>query len=253
MLIDSPLTLAVYALSAKTLGDDNVCVGDRLKSAKLVFLVHYPLFEKAIKSFSFSFQIDRRGPFTEELWDTWDSLESGGYLDVPPSEQHLPPGERRYDPLKVTDAGFKRAYSFIQHLKSYPENDPILEQIRNTALHHGRKQTQEIADYCYELEVTPCGATKSARISDIDEGTFLTMNSSPSVTMGSIKVDEDWLTEFDIEQKRHASIGTPAEELARLHTLELVAEVAAGFSEIECGEYFILTRDDFHGKTVVFD
>lgn len=207
---------------------DGKTIGDRLKVAKLLFLATHDLFSQQTKAFSFSFYRHRHGPFTTELYETWEELNWMGFLEVQPG----PSGQ-----LMLTEEGIKAAARYEQQLKILGNQD-VLQTFRRLSDSYCQLSTDELLRRVYNMEVTPLGWQQPVRIGDTPMGAYFTGILDRQEARWSVAIDDAtasaFFNEFPRAQKPQSVTDADYKEIYASALRGIRAE-KAGLPAIEVG------------------
>ena len=181
--IDAMLSLV---LLRGCVSEDGNTIGDRLKVTKLLFLAAHDLFSRQTKAFNFSFYRYHHGPFTTELYETWEELSWMGFLEIEPG----PRGR-----LKLTDAGVKAAEWYDQRLR-ISRNQPIMQVFDRVANSYAQLSTAELLQRVYSMTVVPLGWQGQVDVRQTPPGVYYTCNLDYEEAKLSVTIDDDTAREF---------------------------------------------------------
>lgn len=226
-LVDGLLTLALLRLAMPE-GPGS----DRLKVAKLVFIPCLEMFEQRAKGFNFSFYRYTWGPFTKELYETWEDLEWAGLLEV---------GSGASGKITLTQQGHELAASFIEEVLDTPKNRPFLECLRSAAEKYGTLSTGALLKQVYSRPVTPIGFIKRVTVGATPIGLYFTAPWDEDVAVSSLDVPDVWLARADAHRQRAQAQTAGRPDIAEESILEELAQAVAAD---ERGEGRRLTAQD---------
>ena len=203
-LTDALLTLVL--LDACT-SDDGKTVGDRLKVTELVFLAAHSLFSEQTRAFNFSFYRYHYGPFTTELYETWEELGWMGFLELEPGTSGR---------LKLTEAGVKGAECYEQRLRQ-SGNHAILQTFKRISDTYAQLSTGELLQRVYGMEIAPLGWRQPMAVRQIPKDAYLTGILEEKEAKTSLNIDDDTVRDFFGEspaaQKSREKAGAAYEEI----------------------------------------
>jgi len=199
-------------------------VGDRLKVMKLAFLATYDMFRRRAKGFSYSFYRYQYGPFTSEVYETWQDLSSAGLMELSPQPQ----GQ-----IGLTAAGRDFAEAFAAEVLTRGENSQFDQILSGVADSYGADSTTELLRKVYGMQVRPLGWEDFTTIGATPEGLYLTKRIEVAEARAILQVDDSWLHRFDaVRQEAAAAVsGVPF-----LHTERTLQEIAAALEAEHRGE-----------------
>jgi uncharacterized protein YwgA len=132
-LLDAPLLLYIMKQATPVYG--------RAKLQKTTFLVEHHLKEEGLVGPHFSFFRYLKGPFSGQLWDTFDKLAALGFLF-----------KTTFQP---TDRGLFLIDLVVPELREHPKNQAVF-RIMDQVLERYKKWTgSKLINYVYNLEVIP--------------------------------------------------------------------------------------------------
>ena len=212
ILTDELMTLALYFLCS---GKSQV--GDRLKSMKLSFLNTYDLFTKKVKGLEFAFYRYKYGPFTEQLYETWEDLCWAGFLDI---------GCGALGSVSVTDEGKNIALDFIRQILTREENRVFFDSTLDVANVHAAKSTAELMDEIYAMCVRPIGLATEMTIENVPLGVFLIERILDKDAKSILHIEDEWLQKYDLARQLGRAVGSEAFTRAiGLQTPKMLREV----------------------------
>ena len=182
---DTLLSLVLFDFCAP----DSGILGDRLKATKLLFLATFESACRRLKSLNYSFYRYTHGPFTRELYATWQELNDLGYLDVPSN----PSGD-----IVITEEGRAAARYFLSRMESgaVPGVEVVKTVFTQVADTYGPLSTPELLKRVYDMKVIPVGWQEQAVIRDVPTGAYFTCILEPKQSLEVVSVGEDTTNEF---------------------------------------------------------
>ncbi len=182
---DTLLSLILLDMCA----DDSGAVGDRLKTTKLLFLAAIESSKRRLKGLNYSFYRYTHGPFTRELYATWEELSELGYLDVP---------VERFGIITVTEEGRAAARHFRNRMESraLPGMANVTQVFSQVADTFSSLGTAEILRCVYDMEVVPVGWQQQVAIRDVPNGAFFTCILEATESLEAFEMDEYTQSEF---------------------------------------------------------
>ena len=203
-LTDGMLSLV---LLKACVSDDGKTVGDRLKVARLLFLATHDLFSRQNKAFNFSFYRYHHGPFTTELYETWEELGWMGFLELEPGAAGR---------LKLTDEGVAGAERYEQRLLQLG-NHSIIQTFKRISDSYAQLSTDEILQKVYSMEIAPLGWREPVNLRQTPQGSYFTAILDEKEAKLSLIIDDDIVGEFFAEspaaQKSKEKAGAAYEEI----------------------------------------
>lgn len=236
-LTDALVTLAAFARVQQTSGGR---VGDRLKAAKLLFLMSHALFVDRVRALHFSFYRYMYGPFTPELYDTWEELAFAGYL----TRGSGPKGE-----IVVTPEGLECAERFSGEVLGMHRSSPTGEMVESRAGSAVREvidqvadskasyRTGELLDAVYAMQLRPLGWGEPVQVKDVPVGVYLTKIVEEREATAVLRVPERWHRSLQLAQMRatESAVGPGRTVLDGL-TLAEAQDLHEALSQDERGE-----------------
>lgn len=198
-LTDSLMTLAFLNRCAPVEG----IVGDRLKVTKLLWLLSESLFSRRLKGLNFSFYRYSYGPFTKELYETWEDLNWAGLLEI---------GRGPTGSIGLTEQGRKVADDFYSDILSRPENEVFRKSLEDVATRWSRSSTSDLLQYVYSMRVRPIGWSDEVTIGNAPQNVYLTRVLEETEARQSLILDNSWLRKFDL--MRHQQQARTEENLS---------------------------------------
>lgn len=236
-LIDSALTLALFHQVEEVGGS----IGDRLKAMKLLFAASYEAHRMRQKCFSFAFYRYTYGPFTQQVYETWEDLAWAGWLEMGPG----PKGQ-----IKLSEKGHAVAQEFVRNVLSRPTNVHCLRTMKLIAKNLGALSTARVLDQVYAMKCLAVGAQEPVVIRDMPTGRYLTVPLEAEAASRAIQIPTKWLTRFD--QERLRAIGENAPESFRqgpeLPPSEVEDLLLAAVADVERGDMVSYSPEDFRLK-----
>lgn len=184
---DAILTLVVLAALQRVRGHD---AGDRLQVTKHLFLLAYALFQRRIKAFNFSFYRYLYGPFTPEVYETWESLRTGGLLELSADQR---------GPLSVTEKGVAVADEFTRVVLHGAESSKMADYFR-PAKALARMPTGSLVEHVYQARVQPVGWHQSVTIREVPSFVYLTRVLEPREASQEVHIPARWHRHFQLLQ-----------------------------------------------------
>ena len=226
-LVDGLLTLALFHLAAP-----EGPVGTRLKAAKLTFIPSLAMFQDRVRAFNFSFYRYTWGPFSKQLYETWEDLQWAGLLILEPG------GSGK---IFLTPEGHEIAQDFIDEVLSMGENQSVLEVLSDVAQRHGRANTTTLLKRVYDIDVTPIGIPERMRIGAAPMGVYFTIPVEERLARKTLQVPHQWLVKLDESLQRAKAMSAGRQEAIRP---EILDDVAAAVAADDRGEGTRLTADE---------
>ena len=166
--------------------DDGRTVGDRLKVAQLLFLATHDLFSRQSKVFNFSFYRYHQGPFTTELYETWEELGWMGFLELEPGAAGV---------LRLTEAGVAGAERYEQRLHKLG-NHTALQTFKRISDTYAQLSSGELLKKVYSMEVTPLGWREQVNLRQAPIGAYFTGMLDEKEARLSLIIDDDTVRDF---------------------------------------------------------
>ena len=179
-------TMLALVLMNSCASDDGKTVGDRLKVASLLFLATLDLFSQQSKALNFSFSRFHQGPFTTELYETWEELGWMGFLEIEPG----PAGQ-----LKLTEAGVKGAEYYEQKLRQLGNHD-LLQAFKRISDTYAQLSTRQLTQRVNGMEVVPLGWQQPVNVRRAPMGTYFTGVLDGREAKHCLTIDDDTHREF---------------------------------------------------------
>jgi hypothetical protein len=186
--IDKALYLVLADLVTHRKSSTDVPIGDRLKCMKLPFLAEYPMFERRMKAFSFTFFKYEYGPMSKNVYEAWGDLQAVGCLQFTDNLR-----------LKLTETGHSIAHAFIEEVLSQGKNRAFLDMLQATADEYGRLATPAILSRVYRMEVYIPELNQRLKIQDAPMGVNFTFALDDDEVEQKMSVDSGWLETLAIE------------------------------------------------------
>lgn len=182
---DSLLSLVLLDFCAA----DSGAVGDRLKATKLLFMATFESARRRLKGLNYSFYRYAHGPFTKELYATWQELSDLGYLYVPSNPR---------DYITVTEEGKAAASYFLTKMESSatPGIEALKSVFKQVSDTYGSFSTPELLRHIYDMKVVPVGWQEQATIRDIPNGAYFTCILDPKQSLEAVYMSEEITNEF---------------------------------------------------------
>ncbi len=190
---DALVTLAAFAKIQQTIGNH---VGERLKAAKLLFLISHDLFTKRVRALHLSFYRYTYGPFTTDLYATWEELASAGYLSVDADPRGA---------IAVTLDGLECAERFTCDVLESRAGRAVRQAIDQVADGMAHLRTGELLDQVYAKQVTPVGWDTPTAIRDVPSGVYLTKIVERQEATEALRVPAVWIRGLQIAQMKVAA------------------------------------------------
>ena len=223
-LSDALLTLVLYSGVQAVYGRG---VGDRLKATKHLFLACYTLFVQRKKAFNFSFYRYNQGPFTAEVYDTWQELTFARLLRVHPDPR---------GPIEVTAEGQAFGQEFSNEVLGLRENATVTEAIEATVDATASLRTPELLDHVYAMRVTPVGWNEALAVRDVPHNVYLTKVLEPVDASSWLHIPTSWHRRFQLLQFRTmAELVGPGKPVFNGLTLSQVEDLDASLSQEDSG------------------
>lgn len=188
--------------------------GDRLKVAKLVFLATWEMFRRRWKGLNFSFYRYTYGPFTPQLYETWEELSWAGLLDLGPG----PAGR-----IRLTEQGREICHKLWREVFGLPANRPFAELLESLVTTYGPQGTRQILQDVYHLEVRPLPHGEPQPVRDVPAGAYITACLEPQEAKLVLEVSDEVLSELDAHRSWYryrrllpGMADLPAERLAKI-------------------------------------
>ncbi len=198
-LTDALLSLVLLRECAS---EDGRTVGDRLKVTKLLFLAAHNLFSQQVKAFNLSFYRYSYGPFTTELYETWEELVWMGFLNITPGNQ----GQ-----ILLTESGDTAAKHYAERLRSQG-NEAILRAFQHITDAYASLSTPELLQRVYSMKVVPLGWQQSISVRDTPSRSFYTCILDDTEAKTTMRLDRATFMEFSnhlpVNQKLQEKVGS---------------------------------------------
>jgi hypothetical protein len=172
--------------------DEAAPLHDPAKLQAAMCLLEIDLKDKGLSGPHFTFIQSRRGPFSKELWDTFDELEARGFVD----------GKA----LNLTERGEFLRNLILPELRAIPENDAVFA-ITDAILKKCQPETgKSLLEKVSEMALLPEGHSETAKLKDLPPDTVLIVP-----VAGRLKVPEDlarlFFQEFELSQEQITKAG----------------------------------------------
>ena len=188
---DAALLLALWARSVESPHED---AGDKLWQMKLAFLASLDLAKGRVHGLNLSFYRWTWGPLSNEVYDAWDDLAEGQF--VQPDEHFV-----------LTRRGLELAQAFYEEVVCDERNVHVRESIDRVATAwNGRPETRKLMEHVYDLEIVPCDDEGSlpTPIRAIGKGAQLLEPVPGSEATGWLTVEPGWLETLALTLKAEA-------------------------------------------------
>lgn len=169
-------------------------VGDRLKVVKLVFLATWEMFQNRWKGLNFSFYRYTYGPFTPQLYETWEELSWAGLLEI---------GSGPDGKIALTEEGRSLAQRVWREVFDLPRHRAFAEVLDRIAARHGGQDTGQILRHVYLLQAPPASGGRPVPIRDMASGTYITACLEPEDADLRLDIPDQLLSEFDAHRSWH--------------------------------------------------
>lgn len=183
-LTDAALLLTLWTRAAK---DPTSDAGDRLRQMKLAFLAAHRLQEERVRALNLSFYRWTWGPMSNEVYDAWNDLERGGFLE----------DEERF---VITDDGAELADSFYNEVVRDEHNVPVRRAFDAIAAEWKPKQsTSAILNHVYAMEMAVGDSEARVPMKRIVEGTNLLAPIPAKQAVSRLYVSNAWIETLALE------------------------------------------------------
>ncbi|MFQ5879435.1 MAG: hypothetical protein ACE5IZ_04610 [Dehalococcoidia bacterium] len=209
-LTDGLMTLALIHVCAPA-----TAAGDRLKVAKLLFVATYDLFKERAKGFNYSFYRYSYGPFTTELYETWEDLSWTGLLQVEPG----PKGS-----ISVTAKGRELADAFINEVLSDKVNEHFLLVMHKVQDLYAGDDTGTLLRKIYQMRVRPLGWEEVITVGEAPLGVHFTRILDESEARTVVQVPTRWLRRLDAYRQSSRREPAGIEPVISDKVLDLIEE-----------------------------